>query len=248
MSVTGSQRVRGLHLRRGLHNHPKRNAGRPAPTPDPDSAFPDSNMPRSSTTEPASPTAAGRTALLIIDMITCWDFPDADRLVGGALEIVPAICALKTRCRALGVPVIYTNDNHGQWRSDFATLVRKSRDCGSAGARITEALAPEADDYFVLKPKHSGFFSTPLELLLRDLGVARVLLTGIASDQCVLVTAAEARMRDLDVVVPRDCVASQSSARNAAVLAHYDEVLKVATTPGPEIELVAQRQPENQEP
>ncbi len=202
-------------------------------------------MPRSSTTDPSSPTAVGRTALLIIDMISCWDFPDADKLVRGALEILPAVRALKARCRAVGVPVIYTNDNHGQWRSDFATLVRESRDGGAAGARITEALAPDPDDYFVLKPKHSGFFSTPLELLLRDLSVDRVLLAGVASDQCVLVTAAEARMRDLDVVVPRDCVASQSEARNAAVLAHYEQVLKVATTPGPLVDLAAARSPEN---
>ncbi len=203
-------------------------------------------MPRSSTIDPASPTAVGRTAQLIIDMISCWDFPDADKLVGGALEIVPAVCALKKRCRAVGVPVTYTNDNHGQWRSDFATLVRESRECGSQGARITEALAPDPDDYFVLKPKHSGFFSTPLELLLRDLAVDRVLLTGVASDQCVLVTAAEARMRDLDVVVPRDCIASQSRARNAAALQHYEEVLKVDTTPGSELELAEKRQTEHE--
>ncbi len=202
-------------------------------------------MPRSSTTDPSAPAAVGRTALLIIDMISCWDFPDADKLVRGALEIVPAVRALKARCRAVGVPVIYTNDNHGQWRSDFATLVRESRDCGAPGARITEALAPDPDDYFVLKPKHSGFFSTPLELLLRDLSVDRVLLSGVSSDQCVLVTAAEARMRDLDVVVPRDCVASQSQVRNAAALVHYDQVLKVATTPGSEVDLVEPRPPEN---
>ena len=202
-------------------------------------------MPRSSTTDPSSPTAVGRTALLIIDMISCWDFPDADKLVRGALGIVPAVRALKARCREVGVPVIYTNDNHGKWRSDFATLVRESRDCGMAGAHITEVLAPDHDDYFVLKPKHSGFFSTPLELLLRDLSVDRVLLSGVASDQCVLVTAAEARMRDLDVVVPRDCVASQSRARNADALVHYDQVLKVATTPGPEVDLVEPPPPEN---
>lgn len=155
---------------------------------------------------------------------------------------VPAVSALRRRCRTARVPVIYTNDNHGQRRSDFLMLVRKSRDCGSEGARITEALEPQSDDYFVLKPKHSAFFSTPLELLLRDLGADRVLLTGVASDQCVLVTAAEARMRDLSVVVPRDCVASQSTARNAAALAHYDEELKVETTAGKDVALALEEQ------
>lgn len=192
-------------------------------------------MPRSSTIDPAQ-DATGQTALLIIDMISCWDFPDAEKLLAGTLEITPAVAALKARCRDADVPVIYGNDNHGRWRSDFATLVRQSRECGGEGARITTALAPDPDDYFVLKPKHSAFFSTPLELLLRDLGVRRVLLAGVASDQCVLVTAAEARMRDLDVVVPRDCVASQSAKRNAAAIEHYDAVLKVETTAGPDIE------------
>ncbi|RYF72796.1 MAG: cysteine hydrolase, partial [Comamonadaceae bacterium] len=172
-------------------------------------------------------------------MISCWDFPDADKLLPHARAIAPAIAALQARCRQAGVPVIYANDNRGQWRSDFRELVDAALRCEGDVRAITQALHPDADDYFVLKPKHSGFYATPLELLLQDLGVGTVMVAGVASDQCVWSTVSEARMRDLDVVVPRDCVASQSVARNDAALLQFETVFKLPTTPGPDIRLPA---------
>ncbi|MEZ2299326.1 cysteine hydrolase family protein [Variovorax sp. RCC_210] len=112
---------------------------------------------------------------------------------------------------------------------------------GGAGAEITSALQPDADDYFVLKPKHSAFFGTPLELLLQHLDARRLILTGVASDQCVLATAMEAEMRDLAVVVPRDCVASQSVARNETVLRQLEKFQKLPTTTASRIRLVPLR-------
>ena len=185
--------------------------------------------------------AAGATALLIIDMINDWEFPDADRLLPRAAAIAPAIAALKRRCRRAGVPVIYANDNRGQWRSDFRQVVQQSMRAGGAGAHITEQLAPNEDDYFVLKPKHSAFFATPLDLLLQHLQARRLILSGIASDQCVANTAADARMRDYAVSVPRDCVASQSAARNRRALAHFTEVMAIPTTPSARLRLLTQR-------
>ncbi|MBJ2155222.1 isochorismatase family cysteine hydrolase [Variovorax sp. IB41] len=185
--------------------------------------------------------AAGHTALLIIDMISCWDFPDAEKLLPRAAAIAPRIAALKARCRKAGVPVIYANDNRGRWRSDFPALVEESLAQDSAGAGVTRALQPEPDDYFVLKPKQSAFFGTPLELLLRHLDARRLILTGVASDQCVLVTATEAGMRDLAVVVPRDCVASQSARRNEIVLRQLEDVQNLPTTPSARIRLVPRR-------
>jgi nicotinamidase-related amidase len=185
--------------------------------------------------------AAGHTALLVIDMISCWDFPDAEKLLPRAAAIAPRIAALKARCRKAGVPVIYANDNRGRWRSDFPALVEESLAQDSAGAGVTRALQPEPDDYFVLKPKQSAFFGTPLELLLRHLDAQRLILTGVASDQCVLVTATEAGMRDLAVVVPRDCVASQSARRNEIVLRQLEEVQNLPTTPSARIRLVPLR-------
>lgn len=181
----------------------------------------------------------GETALVIVDMISCWDFPDAERLLPFASAIAAPIAALRRRCHRSGMPVIYANDNRGRWQSDFSHLVESSLKCGGEVAAITRSLMPGGDDYFVLKPKQSAFFGTPLELLLQHIGVKRLIVTGVASDQCVITTAVEARMRDLDVVVPRDCVASQTEWRNHAVLRQLEEAHKLPTTAGPYIRLQA---------
>ncbi|RZL93400.1 MAG: cysteine hydrolase [Variovorax sp.] len=201
-------------------------------------------MSPSSQPAPIAPdTAAGGTALLIVDMISCWDFPDADKLLPGARRIAAPIAALKARCRRAGVPAIYANDNRGRWRSDFPALVDLSLECGGPAAAMTRTLEPEREDYFVLKPSQSAFFGTPLELLLQHLEVHRIAITGVASDQCVLSTVLEARMRSLDVIVPHDCVATQSTSRNRAALRQLEEVHRVPTTAGSRIRLVARPSP-----
>lgn len=179
--------------------------------------------------------ASGASACLVLDMISCWDFPDAELLLPGALRVAPRIAALAQRCRRAGVPVIYANDNRGRWRSDFRALVALSAAQGGPAAKITQALAPQEQDYFVLKPKHSAFFSTPLDLLLKHLAATRLVITGVASDQCVLATAADARMRDYQVIVPRDCAASQSAWRDKAVLRQFEEVHGLSISPSSRI-------------
>src|SRR4051794_34286292 len=123
--------------------------------------------------------ASGGTALVILDMISDWTFPDADRLLPQALAVAPRIAAFKARCRSAGVAVIYGNDNRGHWRSDFRQVVELSRAAGGPGARITGMLGPDDHDHFVLKPKHSAFFGTPLDLLLQHLRAQRLLLAGV---------------------------------------------------------------------
>lgn len=179
----------------------------------------------------AADKAAGGAALLIIDMVSRWEFEDADKLLPRAKAIAPFIARLKKRARSAGVPVIYANDNAGRWRSDFRALIAEAREAGGSGREIAELLAPDQDDYFLLKPKQSAFFGTPLELLLQHLQAKKLLLTGVASDQCVLVTAAEAVMRDFGVTVPRDCVASQTLARNRLVLRQLKDFHNIPTTP-----------------
>ena len=192
---------------------------------------------KSSPSSLAEHRAHAGVAMLIIDMITCWDFPDADKLLPRAIGIAPAIAKLKMRCRRAGVPVIYANDNRGQWRSDFRQVVSQSIAAAGEGARITALLEPDEDDYFVLKPKHSAFFGTPLDMLLQHLNAHRLILTGVSSDQCVVNTANDARMRDYEVLVPQDCVASQSAARNKGAITHFGEVLGVPTTPSTRLRL-----------
>jgi len=175
------------------------------------------------------------TALLIIDMVSDWQFDEGALLLAQARPIAGAIGGLKRRCRAAGVPVIYANDNQGRWRSDFRAQVQRSLD--GPGADITQALMPDDDDYFLLKPKHSAFFCTPLDLLLEDLKVKRLLLAGVATDQCIATTAVDARMRNYEVVVPWDCTATQSSERQARMERHFADALRVPTPPADQVVL-----------
>lgn len=193
------------------------------------------------TTSLVEETTATGTALLVIDMISSWDFPDAEKLLPGAYGITAAIARLKRRCQDAGVPVIYANDNRGRWRSDFASQVRRSVEAGGRGAKITQALMPGEEDYFVLKPSQSAFFATPLDLLLRHLKAHRVILSGVSSDQCILSTAVGARMQSLEVVVPRDCVATQGAARNRTALRQFEEVHQLSTTDSAHVQLSRNR-------
>lgn len=152
-----------------------------------------------------------QTCLLIIDMINEFTFDSAEKLFPAIEQAAQNIALLKQQIKAAGWPVLYVNDNFGKWRSDFRTLVDRCLEGDCRGKRIAEVLRPQEDDYFVLKPKHSGFFATPLELLLHYLKVQQVILTGVAGDNCVLFTAADAYMRNFDVAVPADCIVSHQS-------------------------------------
>jgi nicotinamidase-related amidase len=189
----------------------------------------------------ADAPAARGTALLIVDMISSWDFPDSDKLAPRAVAIAPRIGALKQRCAHSGVPAISVNDNRERWRSEFREIARLAAEASAAGAAIARSLAPGDDDYAVLKPKHSVFFATPLDLLLRHLRATHLIITGVASDQCILVSAAEAHMRDYEVIVPGDCVAALSAARNARALRTLEEAHRVKTTVSPHVRLPRRR-------
>jgi nicotinamidase-related amidase len=169
-------------------------------------------------------------ALLLIDVINDLEFPGGDALFPQALQAAQAIATLKGRARAANVPAIYVNDNFGRWRSDFRTLIKH---CAGAvrGKAIVELLKPAEEDYFVLKPKHSGFYSTTLDILLEYLHVQTLVLTGFTANHCVLFTASDAYMRDLDLVVPSDCVATANDQETAAALAQMEKLLKTSTAP-----------------
>lgn len=183
--------------------------------------------------------AARATALVVIDMFSAWDFPDADALGRAAIRAAGCIAALKRRCDGAGVPTVFVNDNRGRWRSDAPGIVAESAVASRTGAAIAERLRPGEQDYFVLKPKHSAFFATPLDLLLRHLRVRRLIVSGVAADQCVLLAAIEARMQDYDVVVPADCVGAQTAARNASALRHLESAHKVRVAASRGLRLVA---------
>jgi len=176
------------------------------------------------------------TALLLIDVINDLEFDGGERLLPHAIPMAAAVAALKKRAKAAGVPAIYANDNFGRWRSDFTKLVQNCLAQDVRGKTIVERLTPEEDDYFVLKPKHSAFFKTNLDILLNYLGVHTVILTGIAGDICVLFSANDAYMRDFHIIVPPDCVASEDPEHNRQALLLMQRVLKAELTPSADIE------------
>jgi len=180
-------------------------------------------------------------ALLLIDVINDLDFPESDQLLRHALPMARQIAALKERTASAGVPAIYVNDNFGRWQSNFHAQVEHCLHDGVPGRPIVELLRPAKDDYFVLKPKHSGFFSTTLDVLLRYLEVKTVILVGMAANICVLFTANDAYMRDFHLIVPRDCVASNTQEENRYALEQMQTVLKADTRASTELSLSALR-------
>jgi len=178
-------------------------------------------------------------ALLIIDMINAFDFEGAGEMLPRALAAANAVARLKGRARHAGVPVVYVNDNFGRWRSDFRTLLGHVTHAGCPGKPIAELLRPADEDYFVLKPKHSGFQFTTLDVLLEHLGAETLILTGVAGNFCVLFTAHDAYMRDYRIVVPQDCIASLSEENDRFALKHMASVTKADVRPAGEIDLTA---------
>jgi nicotinamidase-related amidase len=165
-------------------------------------------------------------ALLLIDVINDLDFPEANQLLRQARPMARKLLRLKERAKKAGVPVIYVNDNFGRWQSDFRKQVQHCLRENSRGHEIVSLLKPDENDYFVLKPKHSGFFSTTLETLLRYLRSKKLILTGIAGNFCVLFTANDAYMRDYDLIIPSDCTVSNTAAENREALTLMKKFLK----------------------
>ena len=169
---------------------------------------------------------SSKIALLIIDMISDFEFEDGKPLFLNAVPAARSILKLKKRANAVQIPTVYVNDNFGQWRSDFRQLVDRCLVQSVRGKPIARMLAPEDQDYFVLKPANSGFFSTPLRTLLQLIGAETLILTGVTSNQCVLFTAADAYVRNYKLVVPRDCVAAVNAKDNELALKYFKSVLK----------------------
>jgi nicotinamidase-related amidase len=168
-------------------------------------------------------------ALLLIDVINDLNFPEGDQVLEMAMPMARKLADLKKKAKEASVPVIYANDNFGRWRSDFTTLIEHCLEANCRGKPVVELLRPEADDYFVLKPKHSAFFRTTLDILLEYLDVEMLVLAGIAANICVLFTANDAYMRDFQILVPQDCVVANTELDTEHALAQMRQVLKADT-------------------
>lgn len=182
-------------------------------------------------TASATGVPRSRTALLLVDFINPLRFEAAERLADAAVEAARAAARLKKQCRAKGCCLIYVNDNFGQWRSDVGMLLKECKRAGGAAAQLARLLAPGRDDLFILKPRHSGFYATPLDLLLEQLGAKELIVTGLATDYCVKCTAMDAYVRGYRVAVPADCTAAESQERKDQALAWMKDVLKAKVNP-----------------
>jgi nicotinamidase-related amidase len=176
-------------------------------------------------------------SLVLIDVINDMEFPGGEMLFPHALAAAGNIAKLKQRCRERGIPAIYANDNFGRWQADFSRLLDHCSDPSVRGHPIANLLRPAEDDYFVLKPKHSAFFSTSLNTLLDHLHTRTIIFTGFTADMCVQFSAIDAYMRDFRLVVPSDCVACLKPEYNQSALEQIRRVLNAQISNADELDL-----------
>lgn len=167
----------------------------------------------------------GRAAVLALDLISDFDFPDgaAVRRALGARRT--AIAHLLDTARRHRVPVIYANDNLGAWRSDAPHLIERCLLPHLPGAPLVKALMPGENDLIVLKPRHSAFYGTALEALLEDLRVDTLVITGVSAESCVWMTACDAHTRGFSLIIPADTLAGASAPALRRTLTSLVEVL-----------------------
>jgi len=172
-----------------------------------------------------------RVAVLLIDVITDFEFEDGDELLEQTRSVAGNIDKLRKKAKRAGSAVIYVNDNFGRWQEDFKTIVSEFTKPEAKGREIVELLTPEPDDYYVLKPHRSAFYSTSLMLLLEKLGARKLIIAGVTTDICVLFSANDAYMRGFELHVPSDCVTAVKDEYNKQALGFIERVLKADTRP-----------------
>jgi nicotinamidase-related amidase len=189
----------------------------------------DMSKPRPALSGPKLPPS--RRVLLMVDFINPMEFVGAEELAPYARAAAAATAALRKRFTAAAERTIYVNDNFGQWRSDFRHLVSHCRRQGGAAGALARQLPPGEEDLMVLKPRHSGFHATPLDLLLEQLGARQLVITGLATDYCVMCTAMDAFVRGYKLWVPSDCTAAESAEKHELALAWMRDALKADIRP-----------------
>jgi nicotinamidase-related amidase len=172
-----------------------------------------------------------QVALILVDVINHFEFPDGDKVLRRALPIAPKLARLKKRARAAGISTIYVNDNFGQWRSDVSKLLDYCVRPEAIGKSFVEQIQPDKDDYFVLKPMHSGFYQTPLEVLLRFLDASTLILCGLTTNSCIICTAHDAKMREFELYVPSDSSAARTPKEHRQAIEHIQMMTGARVTP-----------------
>lgn len=194
-------------------------------------AFADARLPM----PPAKDADPPRPALLIVDVITDLEFEGAEGMLPRVMAMADAVERLRAAAREVDWPVIYVNDRFGRWQASFEEEVERCLREDARGRPLVERLRPTEDDYTVLKPKHSAFFGTTLEVLLQHLGITHLVLVGLSGDICVLATAFDAYMRGYRLCVPSDATAALDPEENDRALAYMRRVLEADTRPSTQL-------------
>jgi nicotinamidase-related amidase len=152
----------------------------------------------------------GRAAVLALDLLTDFDFPDGPAVRRALDARASSLRRLLARARRSRIPVIYANDNLGEWRSDSRALISHCTQPHLPGAKLVTSLLPEPQDCIVLKPRHSAFFGTPLVALLDERRIGTLIIVGISAESCVWMTACDAHTRGFGLIIPADTLAGVS--------------------------------------
>jgi nicotinamidase-related amidase len=157
-----------------------------------------------------------KAALIVVDMLNRYEHEDAEPLRDAVRTVLPAMAGLAARARAADASLVYVNDNHGDSTVGRAALTDWAMD--GADPALVEPIAPAPDVPFLVKARHSAFYATQLEYLLRQAGVAELVLVGQVTEQCILYPALDAYVRHFQVVVPHDAVAHIDEELGSAAL------------------------------
>jgi nicotinamidase-related amidase len=171
-------------------------------------------------------------ALIVIDMLNPYDHEDAEPLMDSVADVLPSLSELIKRAPEAGLLTVYVNDNHGDWTAGREKLTRRA--LAGVAPHLVEPIAPPEDTPFVVKARHSVFYQTQLEYLLRQEGVDRLVLTGQVTEQCILYSALDGYVRHFEVVVPRTAVAHIHEDLADAALRMMKENMRAQVADSPE--------------
>lgn len=174
-------------------------------------------------------TSLENSAVLFIDLINDFHFDRGERLIHHTKEILPNLQRLKSFAKDHHLPVIYINDHYNMWQADYEQIIKH---CSNERNKdIIKAIKPSNDDYFFIKPKHSAFFQTPLESLLKQLNKTHLIMAGVAGDICIMFSAKDAYMYEYSLHIPENCVASNEKQGNKYALYLMRTVMEANTDP-----------------
>ena len=163
--------------------------------------------------------------VLVIDVFNSFEHDDSDALLDSFRERAPRMERAVDHARSASIPLVYVNDAHGRWDSDVHALL--SETLSARGGEIVKSLVPNPGEPVLLKHRYSAFDHTPLDMLLEELSVTRVLLVGAATEGCIVQTAIDAREMGLKASILVDACATTDPDLEAVALRYAESVVGV---------------------